>query len=169
MYGESMLALPTSGGIANPIDLVEDIVWARGWTAGREDSRTITAELQGDWGETSICAVWHARSAILQIAAACRLPVPVGGNNALLEMLAHANGILAMGHFCFDRDAGALCFRHAMPLRGVSASREALEDLLLAATGGLDQFYPAFQHALWGGKRPAGAVAAAMIHPVGEA
>ncbi len=164
-----MLALSTLGETANPTDLVEDIIRARGWICGREDARTVTAERQGRWGETSICAVWHTRSAILQIAAACRLPVPLRGDNALLEMLAHANDILAMGHFCFDRDAGALCFRHALPLRGVSASREAVEDVLLAATGGLDQFYPAFQHALWGGKPPAGAVAAAMIHPVGEA
>jgi len=153
----------------NPIDLVEDIVRAWDWAYSRDDSRTLTAELQGGWGETSVCAAWHMRPAVMQIAAACRLPVPVEGRNALLEMLAHANDMLEIGHFCFERDAGALCFRHAVPLRGVSASREPVEDILLAATSGLDQFYPAFQHALWGGKSPAKAVAAAMIHPMGEA
>ena len=164
-----MFAQRTQVGPANPIDLVEDIARAQDWAYSRDDSRTITAEFQGNWGETSVCAAWHTRSAVLQVAAACRLPVPVEGNGALLEMLAYANDILAMGHFCFDREAGALCFRHAVPLRGASASRESFEDVLLAAANGLDQFYPAFQHALWGGKPPATAVAAAMIHPVGEA
>ncbi len=164
-----MFARRTSYAPANPIDLVEDVARAQDWTYSRDDSRTITAELQGSWGETTVCAAWHARPAVVQVAAACRLPVPLEGKSALLEMLAYANDILAMGHFCFDRDAGALCFRHAVPLRGASASRELFEDVLLAATNGLDQFYPAFQHALWGGKAPAKAVAAAMIHPVGEA
>ncbi|MCY4500371.1 MAG: YbjN domain-containing protein [Alphaproteobacteria bacterium] len=164
-----MLVRRTHDGAANPIDLVEDIARAQDWAYSRDDSRTITAELQGSWGDTSLCAAWHARQAVVQVAAACRLPVPLEGKNPLLEMLAYANDILAMGHFCFDRDAGALCFRHAVPLRGVSATRELFEDVLLAATNGLDQFYPAFQHALWGGKPPAKAVAAAMIHPIGEA
>ncbi len=164
-----MLARPTHSGFGNPIDLVEDIVRGRDWTYSRDDPCTIAAELQGSWGETSVCAAWHARPAIVQIAAACRLPVPLDGRNALLEMLAYANDILSIGHFRFDRDAGALCFRHAVPLRGTAASRELFEDVMLAATSGLDQFYPAFQHALWGGKPPAKAVAAAMIHPVGEA
>lgn len=153
----------------NPIDLVEDIVRGRDWAYSRDDPDTIAAELPGSWGDTSVCAAWHVRPAIVQIAAACRLPVPLDGRNALLEMLGYANDMLSLGHFGFDRDAGALCFRHAVPLRGTSASRELIEDVLLAATSGLDQFYPAFQHALWGGKPPAKAVAAAMIHPVGEA
>lgn len=164
-----MFSQRTSPGTGNPVDLVEDIARAQDWAYSRDDSRTIAAEFEGSWGETSICAAWHPRPAIMQIAAACRLPVPLEGKNALLEMLAYANGILEMGHFCFDADAGTLCFRHAVPLRGVSASRELLEDVLLTATNGLDQFYPAFQHALWGGKPPAKAVAAAMIHPIGEA
>lgn len=164
-----MLAQSTHTGPGNPIDLVEDIARVRDWAYARDDPHTITAELQGSWGDTSVCAAWHARTAIVQIAAACRLPVPLDGQNALREMLIYANDILSMGHFCFDRDAGALCFRHAVPLRGASASRELFEDVLHAATGGLDQFYPAFQHALWGGKPPAKAVAAAMIHPMGEA
>ncbi len=164
-----MLAYKTPAGTADPIDLVEDIFRTRDWAYSRDDSRTIAAELQGSWGETSVCAAWHARPAVMQIAAACRLPVPLEGHNALLEMLVYANDILTMGHFCFDRDAGALCFRHAVPLRGVSASRELFEDVLFAATNRLDQFYPAFQHALWGGKPPAKAVAAAMIQPMGEA
>ena len=154
---------------ANPIDLVEDIVRARGWAYSRDDSRTLSAEVPGSWGETSVCAAWHTRPAVLQIAAACRLPVPLEGQGALLEMLAYANDMLEIGHFGFERDAGALCFRHAIALRGVSPAREPVEDVLLAATSGLDQFYPAFQHALWGGKSPAKAVAAAMIHPMGEA
>ena len=164
-----MFARTTPAGSANPIDLVENIARTRDWTYSRDDSGMITAELQGNWGETSVCAAWHARIAVVQIAAACRLPVPLEGQNALLEMLAYANDILSIGHFCFDRDAGALCFRHAVPLRGASVSTELLEDVLQAATSGLDQFYPAFQHALWGGKPPATAVAAAMIHPIGEA
>ena len=164
-----MLLQTTSAGTANPVDLVEDIVRARDWAYSRDDSQTIAAELQGSWGETSVCAAWHPRPAVMQIAAACRLPVPLEGKSALLEMLAYANSMLQMGHFCFDRDAGALCFRHAVPLRGVSASRELLEDVLATATNELDQFYPAFQHALWGGKPPAKAVAAAMIQPMGEA
>ena len=164
-----MIESKTPAEVGNPIDLVENFVRARDWAYSRDDSRTLTAELPGSWGETSVCAVWHARSAVMQIAAACRLPVPLEGRNALLEMLAYANDMLAIGHFCFDRDSGALCFRHAVPLRGAALSGELLEDVLLAATGGLDRFYPAFQHALWGGKAPAKAVAAAMIHPMGEA
>ncbi len=164
-----MFAPTTAAPHVNPLDLIEDIVQARGWTHCRDDSGTIVIERQGDWCDTTICAAWHDRSAVMQVAAACQLPMPVEAQGAVLNMLAYANEILSVGHFCVDRDAGILCFRHAVLLRGASASRELLEDVLHAATGGLDQFYPAFQHALWGGKPPAKAVAAAMINPMGEA
>ena len=42
-------------------------------------------------------------------------------------------------------------------------------DLLETAIGECERFYPAFQFALWGGKKPHEAMEAAMLETVGEA
>jgi hypothetical protein len=51
----------------------------------------------------------------------------------------------------------------------MAASAEQVEDLVDIALSECERFYPAFQLVLWGGKKPADAMAAAMIDPVGEA
>ena len=164
------MALPNAIALScNPVDLVEVIARRRAWSYSRESAGLVVAQMPGLWDETTICVAWHDRQALLRLAAVCRLPMPDGGRPALLEMLAYANGLLDVGHFCIEWEPPSLCFRHTVALRGASASIEQLEDVLLAAIEGLDQFYPAFQHAVWGGKSPAMAVAAAMIHPAGEA
>ena len=81
-----------------------------------------------------------------------------------------ANERLWLGHFDLSAEDNSPAFRHAVLLRGVmAASAEQVEDLVDIALSECERFYPAFQLVLWGGKKPAEAMAAAMIDPVGEA
>ena len=70
-----------------------------------------------------------------------------------------ANGVRSM-----------VSFRHSVLLRGArGASVESLEDMMDIALTECERFYPAFQFVLWGGKRPAEALDAAMLDCAGEA
>ena len=96
--------------------------------------------------------------------------VPKGKLAPVHHLLAMVNEKLWLGHFDLWSEDGLPLFRHAMPLRGTpGASAEQLEDLVAVALRECEQFYPAFQFVVWGGKNPAEAVAAAVIDPVGEA
>jgi hypothetical protein len=98
------------------------------------------------------------------------MKVPKGRRNAIYELLALANEKLWLGHFDLSTEDNSPAFRHAILLRGLlAASAEQVEDLVDIALSECERFYPAFQLVVWGGKRAAEAIAAAMIDPVGEA
>ena len=86
------------------------------------------------------------------------------------ELIAMVNERLIIGHFDLWIDDGLVVYRHSLLLRGISqASVEQLEDLVDISLNECERFYPAFQFVVWGGKKPAEAVEAAILETRGEA
>jgi hypothetical protein len=165
------LALPDdTNNVANPLDLVEQVVSANEWAFDRRSDSDMAAEAPGKWCDYGLYFCWSHEISVMHFSCAFDLKAPEKRRGALYELLAKANEKLWIGHFGMDEDDGAPIYRHAVLLRGTpSASAESIEDMVDIAITECERFFPAFQFVLWGGKTPDEALAAAMLECVGEA
>jgi hypothetical protein len=156
--------------LANPLDVVEEIVSANGWLFDRATSQELYAEMTGDWCGYRLCFTWTAEMHVLHVACTFDLKLPAARRIEVNNLLALANERLWLGHFEVDSDGGVPAFRHSILLRGTSGPRvEQLEDLVDIAVTTSERFYPAFQYVIWGGHGAEDAIAAAILETVGEA
>jgi hypothetical protein len=164
------LSLETAVAIANPIDLVEEIVQANEWAHDRASDEEMVVEIAGRWCDYRLFFVWQREINALHFTCAFEMKVPKARRAAIFELLAAVNERLWLGHFDVTADTQSPSFRQGVLLRGASgASVEQIEDLVDIAVSECERFYPAFQLVVWGGKPAEEAIAAAMIDPVGEA
>lgn len=156
--------------VANPLDIVEQVISANDWVFDRRTDSEMAAEAPGKWCDYGLYFSWSQEISAMHFTCAFDMKVPEKRRSALYELLALANEKLWIGHFGMDCDNGMPLFRHSVLLRGASAaSAESLEDMVDIAITECERFYPAFQFVLWGGKSPADALLAAMLECVGEA
>ena len=156
--------------LANPLDLVEEIVVANAWTHDRTADDELLVEVTGRWCEYRLFFAWQEEIGALHFACGFDMKVAKGRRAPVYELLALINERLWLGHFDLASDDNSPAFRHAVLLRGAAgASAEQIEDLVDIALNECERFYPAFQLVLWAGKSAEDAIAAAMIDPVGEA
>jgi hypothetical protein len=157
-------------GVPNPIDLIERIAGAHGWSFERGGDDEMSIEINGQWSDYRLFFSWLHDLRAIHFACAFELNVPDHRRSAINELLVRINERMAVGHFDLWADRGLPVFRQSTLLRGVDAvSVEQVEDLIEIALAECERFYPAFQYVVWGGKAPADAVDAALIETVGEA
>jgi hypothetical protein len=156
--------------VANPLDLVEQVIAANDWAFDRRSDAEMAAEAPGKWCDYGLYFCWSHEISVMHFSCAFDLKAPEKRRAALYELLALANEKLWIGHFGIDQEDGMPIFRHSVLLRGApSASAESIEDMVDIAITECERFFPAFQFVLWGGKSPEEALAAAMLECVGEA
>lgn len=154
----------------NPLDMIEQIVSGHDWLFERRSDAEMAAEAPGRWCNYTLFFSWSHEISAMHFSCAFDLRVPVERRGPLYELLALANERLWIGHFGIDIEEGVPVFRHSVLLRGApGASAESLEDMVDIALTECERFFPTFQFVLWGGKRPAEALEAAMLDCVGEA
>ncbi len=156
--------------VANPLDLVEQVISANDWAFDRRSESDMAAEAPGKWCDYGLYFCWSNEISVMHFSCAFDLKAPEKRRSALYELLAKANEKLWIGHFGMDEDTGMPIYRHSVLLRGTpSASAESIEDLVDIALTECERFFPAFQFVLWGGKSPSDALEAAMLECIGEA
>ncbi len=154
----------------DPLDILEEIVAANEWRFERSLDGDMVVEIPGRWCEYRLFFQWRGDLGALYFSCAFDIRVPEAKRREINELLARVNETMWLGHFAVCANERVPMFRHTLPMRGVcGASVEQLEDLVDAAVGECDRFFPAFQWVLWGGKTAAEAIAAAVMEPVGEA
>lgn len=164
------LSIETPVTIANPIDLVEEIVQANEWPHDRASDEEMVVEISGRWCDYRLLFVWQREINALHFSCGFEMKVPRPRRTAVFELLAAVNERLWLGHFDLAADEHSPAFRQGVLLRGAGgASVEQIEDLVDISVSECERFYPAFQLVIWGGKSAEEAIAAAMIDPVGEA
>ncbi len=155
---------------ANPLDLMEELASANEWRFDRSGPQDLSLEADGHWCDYRVFLTWHPDVRALLYACAYELRVPQHQRPRAAELIALVNERLIIGHFDLWIDDGLVVYRHALLLRGISsASVEQLEDLVDISLNECERFYPAFQFVVWGGKKPAEAVEAAILDTSGEA
>jgi hypothetical protein len=156
--------------IANPIDLIEQVANAHGWSFDRGGEDEMSIEIAGQWSDYRLFFSWLDDLYAIHFACAFEMNVPDHRRGAINELLVRINERMAVGHFDLWADRGLPVFRQSTLLRGASGiAVEQIEDLIDIALAESERFYPAFQYVVWGGKTPSEAVDAALIETVGEA
>ena len=156
--------------LPDPIDLIEQIASARGWSFDRRGDGDAAVEIVGGWTDYRLFFSWLDDLCALHFACGFELRPAPGRRAAVNDLLARVNEKLAVGHFDLWSDEGLLVFRQTILFRGIAcASVAQFEDLFEIAVSECERFYPAFHHVVWGGKDAAEAVSAAMIDTAGEA
>ena len=155
---------------SNPLDAVEQIVSHNNWPFERHSDEDITVEISGRWCAYQLWFSWNAEISALQFSCAFDMKVPEAKRESIYRLMGLTNERLWFGHFVLWSDEGLPVFRHAMLLRaspGLSSAQ--MQDTIDIALTESERFYPAFQHVIWGGKRPDEAITLALVDTLGEA
>jgi hypothetical protein len=162
---------------AAPIDMLEHYFSSHNWAFERAGDEEIVCTVKGSWSDIELRALWREDERVLQFIALTGIQVPeakgdAANRGALYETLGLINEQLWLGHFELWSADGAILFRHAVLLDGDEEAALTLgqtETLVDAAIDECERFYPVFQFVLWGGKKPAEALQAALLDTMGEA
>jgi hypothetical protein len=112
--------------VANPLDLVEQVITANDWAFDRRSDAEMAAEAPGKWCDYGLFFCWSHEISVMHFSCAFDLKAPEKRRAALYELLALANEKLWIGHFGIDQDDGMPIYRHSVLLRGApSASAES--------------------------------------------
>jgi hypothetical protein len=157
------------GAESDPIDMIESLAHARDLEAQRVDDSEVHLCIAGAWRDISLWFSWREEVGVLQIGAPLEIKVPPMRRGEVLQLLALINERLWLGHFDFWED-GSLVYRNSAVLEtGDGISMSQAEALLRGARDAFEQFYPAFNYVVWGGKQASEAMAAAVLQPAGSA
>lgn len=154
----------------NPLDTLERIIGLHEWVYDRSSDTELTVTATSAWSELHLHFSWIGQPRALQTICAFDARVPDNRRADIHELLALINSQLWAGHFDILPEERFLMFRYVLLLpEDVDVSANQCEELLEIAIRESERFYPAFQFVLWGGRKPADALAAALIETVGEA
>lgn len=166
----SAVLIHDSGVDGSPIEVIEQIVTSHDWPFDRPREQELTVSVTGNWCEYHLRFSWLEDHKALQLMCGLDVRVPEAKRPPIYELLGLVNEQMVIGHFDFWSSNGLIVFRQEMLLRDTQgATLGQCEDLLEAAITSCDLFYPCLQFALWGGKSPKDAVAAAMLETQGTA
>ncbi len=161
-----------------PIDMLERYFASHHWAFERAGDDEIVATVKGSWTDYELRAMWRDDERVLQFVGLTGITLPdkadAATRGAVYEVLGLVNEQLWLGHFELWSADGTVLFRHAMLVDGDPGEEPALslsqaEALVDAAIDECERYYPVFQFVLWGGKKPAEALAAALLDTMGEA
>lgn len=161
---------PNHQSQTNPLDLLEELVFANDWPFDRASDFELVVEIGGHWCDYHMGFVWQEEVGAIFFSCQLEQRIPDTRRDVVHGLLAAVNQTLWLGHFDLSTEDAMPLFRHTIPLRGVPrASVELLEDLVDTALQECERFYPALQLVLWGGQTPSEALTVAMMDTVGEA
>ncbi|MBT4218581.1 MAG: hypothetical protein HOE26_01275 [Rhodospirillaceae bacterium] len=154
----------------HPLDIIERLGDDNDWIFDRRSEQEMAVQAPGRWCDYSMFFAWNDAAGAMHFTCAFDMRVPENRRERIHELLALINEKLWLGHFGIWNDEGLPMFSHSLPFRGTKGPNIAqMEDVVETALLECERFYPAFQHAIWGGKSATESIAAAMIDTVGEA
>lgn len=163
------LALNTNLG--NPIDDVLEFLSGEVEAhITRPSSQELMVACRGQWATYQLHCYWQADLCTLHAASLMEIHVKPERRNEVTRLLANINARLWVGHFELNPDEWVPIYRHSLLLRGQEhVAREQLEDLVDAAIGECDRFYPSFQLVISRDLTTEDAMKASILETDGEA
>jgi len=154
----------------HPIDIVESLAEARSWDFDRIAADQIAMAIEGAWRTYSVTLAWSAQDESLRLIAAFEFTVPARRRPALLATMALANDLCWSGAFVHWSDQKLAAYRYGLNLAGNAVATSAqIGDMVRAAVGACERFFPAFQLVAHGGDSPEKALGIAMAEAYGRA
>jgi hypothetical protein len=154
----------------NPLDVVERVAAANGWSFERAGNDEITILVTGKWTDYQVSYTWLLDIEALHLACAFELKVPDRRRLEVQQLVSMLNEQMWVGHFDLWTQDGLVMYRQALLLAGgVVASGRQCEALLATALDACERYFPAFQFVVWAGKSAREALDAAMFETQGQA
>lgn len=153
----------------NPIDLIEQLATAHGWSCDRSSDDELTLVVAGGWTDYQVSLNWRGDLEALHLACAFDFKVPDYRLSEMYRLIAQINEQLWLGHFDLWTQEGLVMFRHGLLLNGAAATPRQCEALLSAALEACERYYQAFQFVVWAGKESREALVSTMFETEGQA
>ena len=119
------LSIETPVTIANPIDLVEEIVQANEWPHDRASDEEMVVEISGRWCDYRLLFVWQREINALHFSCGFEMKVPRPRRTAVFELLAAVNERLWLGHFDLAADEHSPATSLSTPRTAPSSRRSS--------------------------------------------
>lgn len=132
--------------VSNPLDSVEEILFANDWAFDRMNEDELRVQITGDAAEYSLYFSWHEDLSAIQFSCDIDISFPKAALDMAAKTLTAINGSLWLGHFDIDDANNAPRFRHTSLLKGMTYSSGAdhIEDLMDIALQECERYYPVF-------------------------
>lgn len=154
----------------HPIDIVESLAEERSWDFDRIADDQIAMAIEGAWRTYSVTLAWSAREETLRLICAFEMAPPARRQNAIYKAMALANDRCWTGAFVLWPDQKLMVYRYSLNLTGgAQAGPEQIQDIVRAAVGACERFYPAFQLVAWADRAPEDALKLAITKAYGRA
>ena len=154
----------------NPIDIVEDVIYAKKWTFSRSDDHELVAEISSQWCQYRLYFTWSEQIKAISYTITFDLKFPESKIEKAHELLALINEKLWIGHFDITSKNGIPAYRHAvLSLPENDMLHHQLEDLVDIAIYECEKYYPAFQLVLFEDSNPSKALSLSTFDTVGRA
>lgn len=160
---------PDTSCIAS-LNMVEALFHKRNYTCSRQDIHEIHAGWNGRACHYQLCVSACDHRESLEISAIFDYSFKKASGLEFYRLLARINQNIPLGHFDFNEKTGLLYFRHALSLKHIKGfSERQVEDFLDNALETCEQFYPAFEAALWSKADAQDIVTMMLMQPAGHA
>ena len=154
----------------HPIDIVESIAALRSWDFDRVGDDQIAMAVTGQWRTYSITLAWSAHDATLRLISTFEMEPPSGKDGRLYELLNKVNDACWAGAFTWWAEQHLMVYRYGLVLAGEQiATPEQIDQMIGAAVGASERYYPAFQLVTWGNRSAESAIQVAIAEAYGRA
>lgn len=132
--------------VSNPLDSVEEILYANDWIFDRMTEDELTVQITGKMGEYKLFFHWQEQYSAMKFVCQYDLDVKRDAMDMAAKTMTSINSTLWLGHFDFREGTEIPCFRHTTLFRGQTQTSGAdhIEDLVDIALAECERFYPVF-------------------------
>lgn len=132
--------------VSNPLDSVEEILYANDWTFDRSTEDELSVQVSGKMGDYRLFFRWQEEYSAMQFTCEINLDIGNAARDEAARTMTSINSGLWLGHFDFRPGTNVPCFRHTALFRGMTqgSGAEHLEDLVDIAISECERFYPVF-------------------------
>ena len=156
--------------LIDPIDQIEDIIFAYGLESHRLDKNQLIISLRGIWSNYELSFSFMEDLSLIQLNNNLSIKVPDSLVLGLQSMISLINEKLNLGYFGYSTDKRCIYFRYNLFLKGIiEITTEQVEDLFDNVIYECDKYFPAFQIYLKKKSDPIYAINTALLETLGEA
>jgi hypothetical protein len=132
--------------VSNPLDSVEEILYANDWIFDRMTEDELTVQITGKMGEYKLFFHWQEQYSAMKFVCQYDIDVKRDAMDVASKTMTSINSGLWLGHFDFREGTEIPCFRHTTLFRGQTQTSGAdhIEDLVDIALAECERFYPVF-------------------------
>ena len=136
--------------IANPLDIVEDVLNTHEWIFSRQNEDELCVEIEGENGQYRLIFIWQEEYGALQICAQMDHALTATQKLQLAPIIMDFNSKMWLGHFDILGDIPYPCFRYTYLLQNTSIElgMEQINDLVETALKECERFDPILKMAL---------------------